>query len=34
MSAEVVERIIFRDFNLNLATNGLRQPLSDPNIPA
>jgi hypothetical protein len=34
MSAEVVGRIIVRDFNLNLATNGSRQPPSDPNTPA
>ena len=34
MSAEVVGRIIVRDFNLNLATDGSRQPLSDPNTPA
>ena len=33
-SAEVVGRIIVRDFNLNLATDGSRQPLSDPNVPA
>ena len=33
-SAEVVGRIIVRDFNLNLATDGSRQPLSDPNAPA
>jgi hypothetical protein len=33
-SAEVVRRIIVRDFNLNLATGGSRQPLSDPNAPA
>ena len=34
MSAEVVGRIIVRDFNLNLVTDGSRQPLSDPNSPA
>jgi hypothetical protein len=34
MSAEVVGRIIVRDFNLNLASDGSRQPLVDPNIPA
>jgi hypothetical protein len=34
MSAEVVGRIIVRDFNLNLVTDGPRQPLSDPNSPA
>ena len=32
--AEVVGRIIVRDFNLNLATDGSRQPLSYPNAPA
>jgi hypothetical protein len=34
ISAEVVGRIIARDFNLNLVTDGPRQPLSDPNSPA
>jgi hypothetical protein len=34
MSAEVVGRIIARDFNLNLVIDGSRQPLSDPNSPA
>jgi hypothetical protein len=34
MSAEVVGRIIVRDFNLNLVTDGSRQPLSDLNSPA
>jgi hypothetical protein len=34
MSAEVFGRIIVRDFNLNLATDGFRQPFSDPNSPA
>jgi hypothetical protein len=34
MSAEVVGRIIVRDFNLNLVTDGSRQPPSDPNSPA
>ena len=34
MSAEVVGRIIVRDFNLNLATDGSRQPFANPNTPA
>jgi hypothetical protein len=34
MSAEVVGRIIVRDFNLNFVTDGSRQSLSDPNSPA
>jgi hypothetical protein len=34
MSVEVVGRITVRDFNLNLATDGSRQPHSDPNSPA
>jgi len=34
MPAEVVGRIIVRDFNPNLATDGSRQPLSDSNVPA
>jgi hypothetical protein len=33
MSAEVVGRIVVRDFYLNLVTDGSRQPLSDPNSP-
>jgi hypothetical protein len=34
LSAEVVGRIIARDFNLNLVTDGSRKPLSNPNSPA
>jgi hypothetical protein len=34
MSAEVVARLIVRDSNLNMVTDGSRQPLRNPNIPA